>query len=88
MARFIMCRNERGCAARFSGCLNSAPCCPERKSSWNQLEQLKGPVFKSAEDPRITSVGKFLRRYSLDELPQLCNVLKGQMILARIFHEG
>ncbi len=52
-----------------------------------QLEQLKGqnemkgPVFKSAEDPRITSVGKFLRRYSLDELPQLCNVLKGQMSL-------
>jgi len=38
-----------------------------------------GPVFKLKEDPRITKVGKILRRFSLDELPQLINILKGEM---------
>ena len=40
-----------------------------------------GGVFKMTDDKRITSVGKFLRRYSLDELPQIINVLKGEMSL-------
>ena len=40
-----------------------------------------GPVFKIREDPRITRVGRFLRKYSIDELPQLFNVLKGDMSL-------
>lgn len=40
-----------------------------------------GPVFKIRNDPRITRVGRFLRRYSLDEVPQLVNVLKGDMSL-------
>lgn len=43
--------------------------------------EAKGPLFKMKEDPRITPVGKFLRRTSLDEIPQLVNVLKGEMSL-------
>jgi lipopolysaccharide/colanic/teichoic acid biosynthesis glycosyltransferase len=43
--------------------------------------EMVGPVFKMAKDPRITRVGRFLRKYSLDELPQLWSVLKGDMSL-------
>ena len=45
------------------------------------LNEADGPVFKIRNDPRITRVGKFLRRFSIDELPQLFNVLKGDMSL-------
>lgn len=43
--------------------------------------EMDGPVFKIADDPRITRVGKFIRKTSIDELPQLFNVLKGDMSL-------
>ncbi|MBF0570636.1 MAG: sugar transferase [Candidatus Omnitrophica bacterium] len=43
--------------------------------------EVDGPIFKIKKDPRITGMGTFLRRYSLDELPQILNVLKGEMSL-------
>jgi lipopolysaccharide/colanic/teichoic acid biosynthesis glycosyltransferase len=53
----------------------------QRREELKAYNQMSGPVFKISNDPRITPVGRLLRKYSIDELPQLINVLMGQMSL-------
>jgi lipopolysaccharide/colanic/teichoic acid biosynthesis glycosyltransferase len=53
----------------------------EKKKALKDKNQMDGPMFKMDDDPRVTKVGKFIRRTSLDEFPQFWNVLKGDMSL-------
>jgi len=78
-------------AAQRTGAKGRPFSCYKFRSMTSDAEQMKetlrgrnqreGPIFKLANDPRITGFGRFLRRYSLDELPQLWNVLRGEMSL-------
>ena len=53
----------------------------ELKEKLAEENEMSGPMFKMKDDPRITKVGKFIRKTSIDELPQLINVVKGEMSL-------
>ena len=53
----------------------------DRKSELMHLNEMQGPVFKIKDDPRVTSLGKMLRKFSINELPQLWSVFRGDMSL-------
>jgi exopolysaccharide biosynthesis polyprenyl glycosylphosphotransferase len=63
---------------KFRSMINNAE---QLKAELHQLNELDGPAFKLRDDPRITTVGRWLRRFSIDELPQLWNILRGDMSL-------
>ena len=49
------------------------------KKKIEHLNEMQGPVFKIKNDPRMTRIGKFLRRFSIDEFPQIINIIRGDM---------
>lgn len=63
---------------KFRSMVNNAE---QLKQELAQLNEMSGPVFKVTNDPRITPFGRFIRKWSIDELPQLFNVLRGDMSL-------
>ena len=78
----IFAQQRVGKGGRLFRLLKFRTMCPDAEEQLEELlsqNQMDGPVFKIKGDPRITRVGRFLRKTSLDELPQLVNVLKGDM---------
>lgn len=63
---------------KFRSMVNNAE---DLKKNLEDKNEMSGPMFKIKEDPRVTKIGKFIRKTSIDELPQLINVLKGEMSL-------
>ena len=61
---------------KFRSMINNAE---QMRAELHKFNEADGPVFKISDDPRITEVGRWLRRFSLDELPQLWNVFRGEM---------
>jgi exopolysaccharide biosynthesis polyprenyl glycosylphosphotransferase len=75
---------RRGIAQRPFACLKFRTMhtdAEERQADLEELNEASGALFKIRDDPRLTRVGRLLRRFSLDELPQLVNVLRGEMSL-------
>lgn len=72
---------KKGCRFTCYKFRTMVPDADALKESLRPLNERQGPFFKIAHDPRLTRAGRFLRKYSLDELPQLLNVLKGDMSL-------
>ena len=71
-----------GRGGRYFNCYKFRSMCADaedQKRKLQHLNEMDGPVFKIKRDPRITRVGAFIRKFSIDELPQLVNVLKGDM---------
>jgi len=63
---------------KFRSMVTNAEALKEKLLAFNEQS---GPVFKMANDPRITPLGRFIRKYSIDELPQLVNILRGDMTI-------
>jgi len=64
---------------RFYKCRSMVADAESQRADLEHLNEKDGPAFKIAEDPRVTPIGRFLRRYSIDEWPQFWNVLRGDM---------
>ncbi|HCR04218.1 MAG TPA: sugar transferase [Gemmatimonadetes bacterium] len=77
-SRYLGKRSQPFVGYKFRSMVENAD---DLKSGMAHLNHMHGPAFKIRNDPRITPLGRFLRKYSLDELPQLWSVLKGDMSL-------
>jgi exopolysaccharide biosynthesis polyprenyl glycosylphosphotransferase len=77
-SRYLGERGRRFTGYKFRSMVVNAD---DLKASMAHMNHMKGPAFKIRDDPRVTPVGRILRKYSLDELPQLWNVLRGDMSL-------